>query len=243
MSRPDDASHEHSLSESSDSVVSEPFSAYDAVVNTAPPLAVPRRKSWTEDELSHIRRELSKLTAVRIRNAADVEDIVQDTLLTLIRSCPGEELEKGPLVWSMGVLRNKIGNYYRKARYQAGSEEKEEKLEQCPAETADMVSPEETLINEELISVISGTVERLPQAQKTAMKMLIAGLRPHEIAKKMPQERYQTVINYLHRARKKLARELTQYGFGEMHEMLRSRGAKKRMPDESEINESLPKVM
>ena len=64
--------------------------------------------------------------------------------------------------------------------------------------------------------------------------MLIAGLTPGEIAVKMLPERYQTVINHLHRGRKKLARELIRHGFGGMHETRRTRDEKKRTPYEDE---------
>jgi RNA polymerase sigma factor (sigma-70 family) len=209
-----------------DSFIAEHVSSYKTTTDAPPSL--PERKPWTDEELSHIRRELRKLTALRVLNATDAEDIVQDTLLTLIHSCPEKDLEKGPLAWSAGILRNKIGNYYRRGRYRASCDEREAKLQQGLFQTVSTVSPEGELMRGELKNVIAGAVERLPQAQKTAMKMLIAGLKPGEIAEKMSPERYQTVINHLHRGRKKLAQELTRHGFGEMHEMKRGRGAKKR---------------
>jgi len=192
------------------------------------------RHKWTNEELSSIRRELRNITAIRVPNAADVEDIVQDTLLTLIHNCPKECLEKGPLVWSIGVLRNKIGNYYRKGRCRAKSETSEAEQRQDSKQFKTTVSPESDLLHGELRNIIAGTVERLPPAQKTAMKMLIAGLKPGEIAAKMSPERYQTVINHLYRGRKKLARELAMHGFSGMHELRRAHGAKGRIPDKNE---------
>jgi len=227
MTRP-----EYSLPENFDSFFAEHVSAYETT-NGSSPQNPPERQLWTDEELSKIRCELRKITALRILNATDVEDIVQDTLMTLIRSCPEKDLEKGPLVWSIGVLRNKIGNYYRRNRYRAMCEEREAKLQHGLFQTVDMVSPERELMRGELHSVVADAVERLPRAQKAAMKMLIAGLKPGEIATKMPHERYQTVINYLHRGRKKLAQELTRYGFGGMHEMKRSQGLKKRTQDKN----------
>ncbi|MCL2878027.1 MAG: RNA polymerase sigma factor [Acidobacteria bacterium] len=226
----------HCSPEHFDSFVAELVSSYETT-NDAP-LSIPERRPWTDEELSRIRRELRKLTALRVLNAPDAEDIVQDTLLTLIHSRPEKELEKGPLVWSIGILRNKIGNYYRKGRYRARCEEREAKLQQGLFQTVSTVSPEGELMRGELRNVIAAAVERLPHAQKKAIKMLIAGLKPGEIAAKMSPERYQTVINHLHRGRKKLAQELTRHGFGGMHEMKRSRGIKKQTQDESEETES-----
>jgi len=214
--------------ESLDSFVAEFAYAYEK----AP--GAPERRTWTNEELSRIRRELRNITAIRVPNSADVEDIVQDTLLTLIHNCPRECLEKGPLVWSIGVLRNKIGNYYRKGRCRAKCEINEAEPRQDLSQFKTAVSPESDLLHGELRNIIADTVERLPSAQKTAMKMLIAGLKPGEIAAKMSPERYQAVINHLYRGRKKLAQELTMHGFGGMHEMRRARGAKGRMLDKNE---------
>ena len=46
------------------------------------------------------------------------------------------------------------------------------------------------------------------------MELLLAGLEPGEIVKRLHPERYQNVINRLHRGRKKLAKELAKYGYG-----------------------------
>ena len=46
------------------------------------------------------------------------------------------------------------------------------------------------------------------------MELLIGGLNPGEIVNQLHPERYQNVINRLHRGRKKLAQELAKYGYG-----------------------------
>ena len=228
----------YSLPKRVDSFIAEHISLYKATTG-ASSLKPPELNTWTNEELSRIRRELRKLALLRVMNADDAEDIVQDTLLTVIHSCPKECLEKEPLAWSMGVLRNKIGNYYRKGRYRAKYETGDAGLQQSLSMIKSTVSPERELLHGELRSVITDAIERLPRAQKTAIKMLIAGLKPGEIAEKMSPERYQTVINHLHRGRKKLAQELIQYGFGGMHEMKRSRGVKKQPRDKNGVTESL----
>jgi len=228
MSRPEYFSPEYL-----DSFIAEHVSTY-TTTNDALLRNPPERHRWTNEDISHIRRKLRKLTALRVLNAADAEDIVQDTLLALIRCRPKECLEKGPLAWSMGILRNKIGNYYRRSRYRAKCETGESEAHEELFQMETTASPDGELLRGELRNVIADTVERLPGAQKTAMKMLIAGLKPGEIAVKMSPEPYQTVINHLYRGRKKLAQELTRYGFNGMHEMKRSRGTKKRVQDKNE---------
>ena len=225
------------LPERFDSFIAEHVSDYKTT-DGVPARKPPEYRPWTNEELSRIRRELRRLATLRVQNAADAEDIVQDTLVTLINSCPWECLEKGPLAWSMGILRNKIGNYYRKGRFRAKYEAGETELQQNMFKIKTTLSPEKDLLHGELRHVIAGAIERLPGAQKTAMKMLIAGLSPGEIAVKMSPERYQAVINHLHRGRKKLAQELMQHGFGGLHEMKRGCGAKKRTQDKDGITES-----
>ena len=199
----------------------------------------PERHRWNNEDISRIRRELRKLSALRVLNAADAEDIVQDTLLTLINGSPKECLEKGPLPWSIGILRNKIGNYYRRSRYRAKRETGETEARQELFQIGTTISPDKELLSEELQNVIDDTIERMPHARKKAMKMLIAGLKPGEIAERMLPERYQTVINHLYQGRKMLALELSRYGFNGMHEMKRGRGAKKHALNESMATENI----
>ena len=85
----------------------------------------PGRFERTDDEIEAIRIVLKKLTSIRIMNSNDVEDLVQETLLTMISKHPGAELEKGPLVWSLGILRRKVGNYYRKSQRHAPLDEED----------------------------------------------------------------------------------------------------------------------
>ena len=231
MSRPEYFSHEYI-----NSIISEQVSSYTTtdVPTSRNPL---ERQRWKNEDISRIRRELRKLSSLRVLNAADAEDIVQDTLLTLINCSPKESLEKGPLPWSIGILRNKIGNYYRRSRYRAKRETGEAEAHQELFQLETTVSPDSELLSEELQNVIVDTIERMPYARKTAMKMLIAGLKPGEIAERMLPERYQTVINHLYQGRKMLAQELNRYGFNGMHEMKRGRGAKKQARNESMATE------
>lgn len=170
-----------------------------------------RQCGWTDDEIAAIRVVLQRLTAIRITNSNDAEDLVQDTLLTMITKHPGSELEKGLLVWSLGILRKKVGNYYRKAqRYSYLSEQ-----ETCAWQWIQQASsPEATVYHDELQGIVSKALAQLPSSQRQAMELLIAGLDPGEIVRQLHPERYQNVINRLYRARRKLAKELAKYGYG-----------------------------
>ncbi len=172
----------------------------------------PERSEWTEDEIAAVRKVLFKLTALRILNPTDAEDLVQDTLLTMITKYPASELEKGLLVWSMGILRKKVGNYYRKIqRFAYFSEQDSEKwIRELSAAT----SPEAKVFHEELQDLVKETLAQLPSDQRQPIELLIAGFNSGEIVKQLSPERYQNIMNRIHRGRKKLARELAKHGYG-----------------------------
>jgi RNA polymerase sigma factor (sigma-70 family) len=166
-----------------------------------------------DDEIADIRAELQRITRRRITNINDAEDIVQDTLLTLIMRNPGDELKKGLLVWCQGILRNKVGNYYRKSRRQSFLMEKNAWNPPWATGTSATTFQETSLSAMELRSILSEKVAALPPLTRQAMEMLLSGFETGEIADRLPEESYQNVINRLYRGRKKLARELIRCGF------------------------------
>lgn len=176
-----------------------------------------RSKSWLnsgDDEIAAIRKALHKITRHRIPDAGDAEDLVQETLLTMLSRDPGEELKKGLLVWCQGILRNKVGNYYRKARRNASLKEKHTGPEQMPLFTRDRSTPEIKAWHKELRFIIEEKLLELPPDIRRVMELLVSGLEAGEIAELLYPEPYQNVMNRLFRGRKKLARELIKCGFG-----------------------------
>jgi RNA polymerase sigma factor (sigma-70 family) len=165
-------------------------------------------RSWSNDELTRIRLVLQRLTSHRIENQADAEDLVQETLLTMTQRCPDSGPDKGLLIWSMGILRKKIGNYYRKARRYVPME--------C-AETAGRArvsaSPEKRLLLSELAGLVRKTLQDLPDRQRRAMELCLSGLEAHEIVAFLHPERYQNVINHIFRGRRKIAVQLAALGY------------------------------
>jgi RNA polymerase sigma factor (sigma-70 family) len=176
--------------------------------------ACPEQSDWTNSEIAEVREVLQKLTAIRILNPTDAEDLVQDTLLTMIKKYPGCELEKGLLVWSMGILRKKVGNYYRKMQRFAPFSEYEFCTQQLVRDSETVESPEAWLGHQELQFLVNRMLEQLPTTQRRPLELLIAGLDPGEIVRQLHPERYQNVINRIYRGRKKLAKELAKYGYG-----------------------------
>jgi RNA polymerase sigma factor (sigma-70 family) len=163
---------------------------------------------WSNDELARIRLVLQRLTSLRIENEADAEDLVQETLLTMTQKCPECGPEKGLLIWSMGILRKKIGNYYRKARRYVPIEYAGTDMKGCLSP-----SPEIRFLQMELAGLVRKTLHGLPQRQRRAMELCLAGLEAHEIAASLHPERYQNVINHLFRGRRKMAAQLAELGY------------------------------
>jgi RNA polymerase sigma factor (sigma-70 family) len=173
----------------------------------------PESRPWTDEEIAAVRAVLRRLSVLRILNSDDAEDLVQDTLLTLVEKSPGTELEKGLLVWSLGVLRRKVGNYYRKTHRYASLSELES-AHRADIQTREGISPESKLIHEELRNIISKAMEQFSPSLRKAMELLLTGFDSGEIVKELYPERYQNVINRLYRGRKRLAKELSKYGYG-----------------------------
>ena len=163
---------------------------------------------WSNEELARIRLVLQRLTSLRIENEADAEDLVQETLLTMTQKCPENGPDKGLLIWSMGILRKKIGNYYRKAQRYVPMEYAE-----SSGRARISMSPEMRYLNSELARVIRKTLRGLPDRERRAMELCLAGLQAHEIAASLHPERYQNVINHLFRGRRKLAAQLETLGY------------------------------
>lgn len=179
----------------------------------ADPYGVPCDSSrWPEDELARIRVVLRRLSSLRVANAEDAEDLVQETLLTMTARMPAIELQKGLLVWSLGILRNKVGNYYRRAR-RTTPVTGVDVHDGLSVGTRSMYSPESRVHHAELRALITGMLKKLSPGERKAVQLSLAGFSTCEIAARLHPESYQTVANWLHRGRKKLIRELARFGY------------------------------
>ena len=132
----------------------------------------------------------------------------------MITKYPENELEKGLLIWSMGILRKKVGNYYRKAQRFSSFSEQESGTQKAIRELGTAGSPEAKFFHEELQKIIRQTLAHFPSSQRQAIELLLAGHNSGEIVRHLQPERYQNVINHIFRGRQKLAKELAKYGYG-----------------------------
>jgi RNA polymerase sigma factor (sigma-70 family) len=112
----------------------------------------------------------------------------------------------------MGILRNKLGNYYRRARRQEPFVESQTiSAEGLSAETPPQ---EAALQHSELRDLIDEIVKGFEPREQRVLYYFLSGIPTHEIVERLHPERYQNVVNWLYRGRKKLARELARYGYG-----------------------------
>jgi RNA polymerase sigma-70 factor (ECF subfamily) len=164
----------------------------------------------TETDLANIRQVLKKISARRIENPEDAEDVVQETLLTMIRKGAQTEIEKGMMIWAMGILRRKVGNYYRRTQRLVTQDEQV----RYGFESHDIApSPESSLHHAELLNMIRKLMANLAPEERAAVDLYLAGKQIREIVSLLQPERYQNILNRVHRGRRKLERELARYGY------------------------------
>jgi RNA polymerase sigma factor (sigma-70 family) len=186
------------------------------LIRETAPIAYRRRPAvladWPDDELLRIRTILHRLTVLRVENPEDAEDLVQETLLTMAAKCPTLDLQKSLLIWGMGILRRKVGNYYRRARRCVSLENWEDFDPRVRLPSA-RDSPESRLIEAELSALLEQTMLTLTGKERHAIQLHLDGLPTAEIVARLLPERYQNVVNRLHRGRRKIALQLARHGY------------------------------
>ncbi len=186
-------------------------------------------RDWPAEDLSRIRLVFRRLMALRVENPDDAEDLVQETFLTMTEKFPAVELRKGLLVWGMGILRKKVGNYYRRGQRVTGLDQ--EALDIHVARLfKTQPSVESGVHHMELRSLVSGILEKFPAHERAVMDLVLQGLPTSEIVDLLHPERYQNVVNRIHRARTRLHRELAKYGYSISHSSTENRGRKPAKP-------------
>jgi RNA polymerase sigma factor (sigma-70 family) len=169
--------------------------------------------NFREGELENVRLALSRLSHVRVRNREDAEDIVQETLMTLARKAPKTSLEKNLQAFGIGILRNKVGNYYRKCRRENESQVFPDRSWSSGIKASLTCTPEALLIHKEFRHLAENLLAEFPKTERIALEYYFAGFKTGEIALRMQPERYQNVLNRLHRGKKRLAGKLRKLGY------------------------------
>jgi RNA polymerase sigma factor (sigma-70 family) len=177
---------------------------------------LPALGDWPPEELDRIWKVFRKLTALRIENSDDAEDIVQDAFVTMTEKCGEIELRKGLLVWGMGILRKKVGNYYRKTRRYSSLDR--DVFTRDIIERAQIKPTAESTIHQaELRQLVDSILQNFPLPERMVLLLMFDGFSTIEIANLLYPERYQNIVNRLHRGRKRLYKELRKHGYVRSH--------------------------
>jgi len=134
----------------------------------------------------------------------------------MTEKCGEIELRKGLLVWGMGILRKKVGNYYRKTRRYTSLDG--DALNREIIERAQIKPMAESTIHQaELRHLVDSILQDFPLPERAVLLLMFDGLSTIEIADLLYPERYQNIVNRLHRGRKRLYKELRKYGYVRSH--------------------------
>lgn len=170
--------------------------------------------SWDE-----LRTRLSEIARRRVP-AEMVEDVVQETLLVISRKperpgAPGTIDGMPPVAWAFLVLRNVIGNCYRKRRRQAGLWQRV--ADRAAEEWAHLLrrpAPLEAMETAEGLERMRQAFERLGRSGSPCRELLLDaanGASPAEMAMRLAVDPA-ALYRRLYRCREKLRAILSELG-------------------------------
>lgn len=153
------------------------------------------------------------------RNAADAEDLVQETYLKAYRGFGGFEAGTNLRAWLFRILTNNYINTYRKKQRRPTESDLEDVQDLYlyrrlgGAETAQLGrSAEEELFEHITDGEIKDALEALPEQYRDAVLLAdVEGFAYKEIAEILDVP-IGTVMSRLHRGRKRLQEELLEFG-------------------------------
>jgi RNA polymerase sigma factor (sigma-70 family) len=134
-------------------------------------------------------------------NRKEAEDIVQNSMETILEKYKTMKYQKGFLNWTFGILRNKIGDYFRrKKRISVIDNNIKDLSQQDPS-------------SDELKNVIIESLNKLPMECKKILWFLIDGYSVKEIINMFLGENRNKIDSKIHRCRKNLKRILDDGGY------------------------------
>jgi len=160
---------------------------------------------------------ISRLVQYKLRNvkkhpsevAQDVEDIVEEVMLTMLQKYKTEEFPYGFMAWMNKIVWNKVGDYFRKEKRHAHSDINEESLEGDSEN-----SPEQIVVTKELNELIHGALKRMHNPCKEIMKALIEErIKTYTKKRKNKGDRENNIHCQIHRCRKRFMKLLKEEGF------------------------------
>lgn len=176
-------------------------------------------------ELESFRPALTRYAMRALRNAADAEDAVQDTLTAAMESPGNFAGRSSPTTWLLGILKHKIIDTFRRKSREAALDEVPEtewpndsdalfasdgRWREAPASWG---NPEAALARSDFFQVLEGCIASLPERAARVFTMReVMGLEVSEICDVLGISPNNCFV-LLHRARMKLRALLEQRWF------------------------------
>lgn len=114
-------------------------------------------------------RRLRNFIRRRIGNAADVEDLVQDTCLEALRCIERYQGNSKPETWLFGIALNLVRGHYKQSRLRPGLEQAEFSTDIATEMAED---PRETLERQQEIRRLSRVMDRMPTASVAVLTLV-----------------------------------------------------------------------
>lgn len=143
--------------------------------------------------------------------AKDVEDIVEETMLTMLQKYKTEELPYGFMAWVNKIVWNKVGDYIRYGKIKT----KEVRIDDTGMEIIidQNTLPEDEVLPKELDEIIGRALKRLSPYCKEYFEALLKGEERAFTAARKKEEPEGTIDNRNLRCRKRFMKLLIEEGF------------------------------
>ncbi len=166
---------------------------------------------------SKLRARILNLVQYKLRNvrkhssevAQDVEDIVEESMLTILQKYKTEKCPYGFMAWVHKIVWYKVGNYIRIRKKKVYSDIDEDSLADDPED-----SPEQIVVAKEFDELIHRALKNLKGTCREIIKALI-DVRIKAYIKKRKQEGDSegNIYCQIHRCRKRFMQLLIEEGF------------------------------
>ncbi|MGH3437662.1 MAG: RNA polymerase sigma factor [Sciscionella sp.] len=143
--------------------------------------------------------------------AADAEDLVQDTLLRAFRAIDGFDGQH-PRAWLLTILRNTEHNRHRRRRPSLldDPDEATERIDATPGSTG--TSPEQLVVGAVFDAAVERAFVALPEKYRQVVALVDVQALDYASAAVILDIPVGTVTSRLHRARHRIRRQLTAEG-------------------------------
>lgn len=147
---------------------------------------------------------LNNFVRRRVGNAADVEDLVQDTYLEAVRCLDRFQGQSRPETWIFGIALNLMRNYHKRGGYRDFVELNDDMLTQSGGDPLDMVG------NRELLDRIAQASDAMDSDTRLMLQLVIDDCLSYEEAAEILGIPIGTLRSRLSRTRSQLRKSVEQ---------------------------------